>query len=272
MKKGINGWSFAADTPWSRIAEQARAAGFDVLEPTLGEQGQLTVTTDEAACRRVADEIRAAGLEIGSVACGLFWQKHFALPNPRRRIEARHLVVSCLDRAAWMGAPVILVVPAVVAHFAKPAEPVAPYAFALQQTYEALRELAPEAESRGVIIAIENVWNHFLLSPVETRELIDRIDSPWVRVYFDVGNVMRFGFPQDWIETLGRRIARVHAKDYQTAIGTVDGFCPLGDGDVDWVAVMAALRRTGYDGPLVFEGRGDLADISARLDRVIGGG
>ncbi len=230
------------------------------------------MTTDEAACRRVADEIRAAGLEIGSVACGLFWQKHFALPNPRRRIEARHLVVSCLDRAAWMGAPVILVVPAVVAHFAKPAEPVAPYAFALQQTYEALRELAPEAESRGVIIAIENVWNHFLLSPVETRELIDRIDSPWVRVYFDVGNVMRFGFPQDWIETLGRRIARVHAKDYQTAIGTVDGFCPLGDGDVDWVAVMAALRRTGYDGPLVFEGRGDLADISARLDRVIGGG
>src|SRR6185503_1124987 len=113
-----------------------------------------------------------------------------------------------------------------------------------------------EAEARGVVIGIENVWNHFLVSPIEMRDFIDRINSPWVAAYFDVGNVLRYGIPQDWILTLGKRIARVHVKDFKTRMGTIEGFCPIGDGDVDWPAVTAALHFVGYNGPLTFEGRG----------------
>jgi L-ribulose-5-phosphate 3-epimerase len=88
-------------------------------------------------------------------------------------------------------------------------------------------------------------------------------------VYFDVGNALRFGFPQDWIRTLGRRIVRIHLKDFRLSVGTVEGVCPLGEGDVDWPAVMTALHRMRYDGPLTCEGPGDLADIARRIDRIL---
>ena len=88
-------------------------------------------------------------------------------------------------------------------------------------------------------------------------------------VYLDVGNVLPFGYPQDWIDSLGSRIFRVHAKDYRLAAGTPAGFCLPGDGDVDGPEAAAALKRIRYDGPLTFEGQGDLADISARLDRIL---
>jgi hexulose-6-phosphate isomerase len=100
-------------------------------------------------------------------------------------------------------------------------------------------------------------------------DFIDRLNSPWVGAYLDIGNVLKFGVPQDWIDVLGRRIIRVHVKDYRIAVGTKAGFVLPGDGDADWPAIVAALRQTGYDGPLTFEGRGDLADISTRMDRIL---
>jgi len=267
--KSINGWTFEAGTAWGEAARAAREAGFAAIEPTLDAEGELTPTRDEAACRRVGEAIREAGLEVASLACGLFWKTHYASPDPAVRTRARELTIAGLDRARWLGAPALLVVPAVVGHFQKPTQPVAGYADALVYAYEALRELSFEAEARAVTIAIENVWNQFLLSPVEMRELIDRVNSPWVGVYLDVGNVLKFGFPQDWIDTLGWRTARVHVKDFKLSTGTIDGFCPLGEGDVDWPAVMGALRRQGYDGPITFEGPGDLTDISRRMDRIL---
>jgi hexulose-6-phosphate isomerase len=119
------------------------------------------------------------------------------------------------------------------------------------------------------VIAIENVWNGFLLSPLEMAELIDRVNSPWVRVYFDTGNAIKLGFPEDWISTLGGRIARVHVKDFKRSFGTVEGFCPLGDGDANWPAIMNTLREIRYAGPLTFEGRGDLSNISQRMDAIM---
>ncbi len=134
------------------------------------------------------------------------------------------------------------------------------------------RQLAGDADDRGVHIGIENVWNRFLLSPVEMRDLIDRVNSPWVGAYFDIGNAMAFGYPQDWIRTLGRRIIRVHAKDYDlTRPGTAGFDCPLGDGSVDWPAVMAALHEVQYEGPMTFEGPGEPVRIAARLKRIVSG-
>lgn len=269
MKKGINRWTFPAHQPLSEIVRVVRDAGFETFEPALEEKGELTVSTDEVTCRRIGETIREAGLEVASLACGLFWQASYTSPDPEDRARARAWTLAGLDRARWLGTDTLLVIPGVVSHFARPAVQVQSYAEALSLALHALCELAPEAEERGVTIAIENVWNQFLISPVEMRDFIDRVNSPMVRAYLDVGNVLKFGFPQDWIETLGRRIARVHLKDFKIAVGNLDGFCPLGDGDADWKAVMSALDHLRYTGPLTYEGPGEPADISARIDRIL---
>ena len=119
---------------------------------------------------------------------------------------------------------------------------------------------------------IENVWNRFLLSPLEFRDFLDKVGSDYVGCYFDVGNVILTGYPEQWVKILGSRIKRVHLKDFKKSVGTLDGFCDLLDGDVDYAAVMVALRDTGYDGPVTaeyFDCEADLPKISAAIDRIL---
>lgn len=266
--KGINGWSFRKGMPWSEAAARARAAGFEALEPTLESQGELTPASTEAECRRIGEAIRQSGLEITSLACGLLWDKPYTADDPLVREEAVELTRAALQRARWIGAPVVLVVPGLVSHPREPARLVTGYASALRRAKAALTELSHDAESFGVTIAIENVWNQFLVSPIEMCDFLDRINSPWVGASFDVGNVMRYGFPQDWIDLLGRRIVSVHVKDFKLGQGDGSGFCGLGEGDVDWPAVMVAIRRQGYAGPLIYEGKEDLAGLARRIDAI----
>lgn len=269
MIPSINGWTFPADMPIGQAARAAREAGFTGFEPTLNAAGELTPAADEATSRRIGDEIREAGLQVVSLASGLFWQTHYTHPDPAVRQAAFDLTVACLDRARWLGADVLLVVPGVVRREKEPPQRVCGYADALVRAYDALDRLKPEAERRGVVIALENVWNGFLLSPVELCDFLDRINSPWIAAYFDVGNILKFGMPEDWIRTLGPRIARVHVKDYRMTAGTGAGFVPPGDGDADWPAILAALRDVGYDGPLTVEGPGDPAELFRRIDTIL---
>jgi L-ribulose-5-phosphate 3-epimerase len=111
----------------------------------------------------------------------------------------------------------------------------------------------PEAERRKVAIAIENVWNRFLLSPLEVRDLIDHLGSPYVGVYFDAGNILAYGYPQQWISILGARIKRVHVKDFRSDIGNIQGFANPLQGDVPWLAVRSALESVGYQGYITAE-------------------
>lgn len=270
MRRGINGWNFAKPVRWAEAARAARDAGFACIEPTLELEGELTVTSDEASCRQVAESIRAMGLEITSLACGLYLETPYTSPDAAIRERSRQLTIACLDRAMWMGAATILVIPGVVIH-PRTGAVVCPYADALWYALDALQDLRFEAERRGVTIALENMWSGFLISPVELRDFIDRVNSAWVGAYFDTGNVLRYGDPVDWIRTLGRRMFRIHIKDYDVRIGGREGYCALGDGTIDWKAIMTALRETGYNGPLTYEGRGDLRDIAARMDKVLPG-
>ena len=154
---------------------------------------------------------------------------------------------------AWLGADALLTIPAAVDVFFNPDAPVVPYDTALERARAGIERVLPVAEEVGVALAIENVWNKLFLSPVELRDFIDSFDSTLVGSYFDVGNVVPFGYPEQWVRILDHRIKRVHLKDFKRAVGTADGFCDLLEGDVNWPAVMGALQEIGYDGPLTSE-------------------
>lgn len=266
--KGINGWSFRKGTSWADAAAKAKAAGFDAIEPTFESEGELTPVSTEAECRRIGDGIRQSGLEIASLACGLLWETPYTSDDVLIRERAIELTRAALQRASWIRAPVLLVVPGLVSHPRNPTRRVTTYTEALRRANAALAELSNDAESCGVTIAVENVWNQFLVSPIEMCEFLDRINSPWVGAYLDVGNVLRYGFPQDWIDLLAGRLVRVHVKDFKIGQGDEGGFRAVGEGDVDWPAVMGALRRQNYVGPLIHEGGEDLADIARRLEEI----
>jgi len=119
---------------------------------------------------------------------------------------------------------------------------------AYERSQEALKELAPYAEQKGVVIGIENIWNKFLLSPLEMRNFIDEIGSPWVQVFLDVGNMVLFGYPEQWIKILNKRIKKVHFKDFRRGAPTLAGFVDLLAGDVDYIKVIDAFIEAGYEG------------------------
>ena len=144
------------------------------------------------------------------------------------------------------------------------------YRDAYTRSHANIRKLIPDAEQHGIKIAIEEVWNRFLLSPPEFARYIDEFDSPWVGAYFDVGNVVEYGFPQDWIRELGKRILKIHIKEYAKA----QRFnYPLGEGEIDWPAVRQALVDVGYEGWISAEvprkGLSEMKEVVRRMDQIL---
>ncbi len=270
MLTAINAWTFEPElTPREQISTAADA-DFDGIELVIARNGSITFDTSLEDCEELARAAADQGLKIVSLASAEFWQTNYADPDQAIRREAAELTIRMLDRAVALGAEAILVVPAVVGK-ATDARPRVSYADALHRAFDTLRGLRHEAEQRGVTIALENVHNRFLLSPLEAAELIDRINSAYVGWYFDTGNIMAVGYPEDWIATLGGRIKCVHVKDYDLSRTGRDAFCALGEGSVDWTRVAAALRQVGFTGTLTYEGAGEPAEIRRRLDNIIAG-
>jgi len=270
MYPAVNAWTFSQTASATEQLEAAAAAGFQGFEPVLGRDGPLRPDTPLCEFARLADRADQLGLRLTSLATALFWEFNYASPTPADRQRAWDLTIRMLDAAAAARAGAILVVPAVVGT-SEDRQPVVGYADAMYRTIETLCQLRYEAEARAVVLAVENVWNRFLLSPLEAAELIDRVNSPYVGFYLDVGNVLACGYPQDWIAVLGRRIARVHVKDYDLARPGPAGFCAPGEGSVDWPAVVRELLACGYDGPLTYEGPGEPAEICRRIKRILAG-
>lgn len=268
MYAAINAWVFPEGMSAGDQIATAASAGLAGIELVVSNEGAFRFDTPPGECAALVRQAEDRGIRISGLASADFWKVNYGSSDEAVRRRANELTLRALDRAADLKAEAILVVPAVPCMYDEYRMRVG-YADALQRTLESLTALRSEAEARQVTIAIENVWNRFLLSPVEFASLIDKVGSRFVGAYFDVGNVVAFGFPEDWIATLGERIKRVHAKDYDATKAGLAGFCPLGEGSVDWPKVTAALRAVGYAGPLTFEGGGDPADICERLRRIL---
>jgi L-ribulose-5-phosphate 3-epimerase len=217
---------------------------------------------DLDAAQELAKLARQAGVPIHSIVYG-GWGAPLSDPDPEVIKKGLAGMETALRSANAMGAETVLLVPAIVT------EKVG-YGEAYKRSQENIRKLLPLAEELRVVIAVENVWNKFLLSPLEFARYVDEFNSPWLKAYFDIGNVIIFGFSQDWIRTLGKRIAKIHLKDFKR-----NGYkwTNLLDGDVNWPEVRRALDEIGYDGYMTTELSGGdedyLQDLAKRVDRII---
>ena len=261
MKKGIFIASLPKELTLKEKMELAKKAGFEGIELSIAGSGELTekcTASELSAIRENADKI---GIDILSVASGLNWQCSLSATDKAVRELAKQTVRNQIDIAKGLGVDAILMLAGFVTienSFAirfpknnsayRPGDEVIDYEDAWDRTLEALKELAPYAEEKGITMCVENVWNLFLLSPLEMRSLIDQVASDYVGVYFDVGNVAVRGYPEHWIKALGQRIKRVHFKDFKRETSQMFGFCDLLTGEIDYKAVMSALRGIGYDG------------------------
>jgi len=257
MLKAINSWSIPGEwTTFARLPETFRlvkALGFEGIELSFDPDGPIgfNSTADEMAQLRKA--AKDAGLALTSLATGAFWSTNFGQEDADKRAQARKVAVKMLELGQALGVSTLLVIPAAVDICFIPEEPVVPYEMVFTRTMDAMRALVPDCERTGVRIGLENVWNKAFLSPLETKYMLDAIGSPWIGTYFDVGNVLLTGYPEQWIRLLGEKIFSVHFKDYKRAVGSLDGFVDLLEGDVNWPAVITALTDIGYQGAVVAE-------------------
>jgi L-ribulose-5-phosphate 3-epimerase len=240
----------------------ARESGFEAVE-------MQTITKDDEAAE-AKEAAKKTGLRIHSVMNMDHWRLPLSSSDPQTVAGSVKGMETSIKNAALWGADTVLLVPAVV-------DANTSYRDAWTRSQQVIRErLLPMARDMKVIIAVEEVWNKFLLSPIEFAKYVDDFESPWVRAYFDVGNVVLYAFPQDWIRTLGPRIAKIHLKDFN--FDRRNGrftWKNLGEGDIDWPEVRRALAEIKYNGYVTTElDRGDAAylkDVSARVDRFLAG-
>jgi L-ribulose-5-phosphate 3-epimerase len=242
----------------------------------LKEIGFEGIDMDRAADH---DEVRRAqdssGLVVHGVVDYVHWKMPLSDPNPAVRAEGVEGLKTALRDCKVYGGDTVLLVPAVVNKQVS-------YAEAYERSQAEIRKALPLAEELNIRILFENVWNNFLLSPLETARYIDEFESPFVGSYFDVGNIIRYGWPEHWIQILGKRIGKLDIKEYSRKIaddeGVRKGFrAEIGDGEdgCDWPAVLKALKAIGYSGWATAEVRGGdrerLAEVSQRMDRIFTG-
>lgn len=234
-----------------------REAGFDGVE--LPSPSRL----DRSAVLEARDR---TGLVIHGVSGSRHWQDTLSDPDPRVVERGLAAIRQELDDCRAYGGTTVLVVPAVVNRKVG-------YRDAYERSQANIRRLIPDAEKHGIKIAIEEVWNRFLLSPIEFARYIDEFQSPWVGAYFDVGNVVEYGYPEEWIRELGKRILKIHIKEYAKPRRFN---YRLGEGkEIDWHAVRDALRAVGYNGWITaevpFGNLEQMKDVAQRMDHLLHG-
>jgi len=277
---------FASTTAALAAASQSNASArlpikkavlLSMLPKTMSYADRFKVAHDagfeEAECGtepddKVAEEIRKAAegakIRIHSVMNSDHWKYPLSSADPEVVAKCVKGMETSLRNAQLWGADTVLLVPAVV-------NPDTSYADAWKRSQMQIRKMLPMAEKMKVIIAVEEVWNKFLLSPVEFARYVDDFQSPYLKAYFDVGNVVLYGYPQDWIRTLGKRIVKLHLKDFQFKQGQTQ-WTALREGDINWKEIYNALNEVGYRGSATVELPGGdlpyLTEVSRRVELI----
>jgi L-ribulose-5-phosphate 3-epimerase len=261
IRKGIMWGTVGVEGSVLEKMKAVKAAGF--------EGAEMNSHMDQDEVVRARDEV---GLVIMSVCGAQHWDKPLSDPDPKVREAGLEALKQTLRDAKRYGASSVLLVPAVVNKKVS-------YNDAYTRSQAEIRKAIPLAEELGVKIAIENVWNQFLLSPLEAARYVDEFNSPAVGWHFDVGNIINYGWPEQWIRILGKRIQKLHIKEFSRELrdkqGLWKGFdVKLLEGDDNWPAVMKALDEIGYSGwAMTEQGGGDtpegLQDLSTRLGKIL---
>ena len=242
-------------------AKAVKAAGYQGFEPN-----------SHMDRKEVIDAAKSTGLSITDVCCTTHWGKPLSHPDVAVQQEGYEGMIVALEDAHAYGTDAVLLVPGVVSDTVS-------YDECWNRSTEGIRKLIPTAEKLKVTICVENVWNNFLLSPLEACRFVDQFNSPYVKFYFDCGNILVYGWPEQWIKILGNRIGRIHIKEFSKQIadkqGRWAGFgAPLTEGDVNWAKVMEALRQNYKHSWLTTEQGGnktpdELQDLSGRFDKIL---
>ncbi|MEI6139771.1 MAG: sugar phosphate isomerase/epimerase family protein [Mariniphaga sp.] len=261
IKKGVMWGSIAYGTTILEKFQNAKAAGFDGVEP------MSHLNRDE-----VLAAAKATGLKIPSVCGTHHWKYLLNDPDPAIRKQGVDALIVSIEDAKIYGADTVLLVPGRVSETNT-------YDDCWKLSMEGIKQALPLAEQSKIKIAVENVWNNFLLSPLEAAYYIDQFDSQYVKAYFDCGNILVYGWPEQWIKILGKRLAKVHIKEFDTKIagtkGKGAGFgVKLQEGSVNWKAVMKSMDDIGYgDWTTIEQPGGDtpegLKDLCLRLNNII---
>src|ERR1051326_1078495 len=237
--------------------QMAREAGFEEIEcPT---------TPEPAKAEEMLAASKKADLRIPSVMNQEHWRSPLSSSDAAVVDKSMEGMRTSLHNAKLWGADTVLLVPAVV-------NPETTYAQAWERSQKQIRKLIPLAQELKIIIGIEEVWNKFLLSPLEFARYVDDFQGPSIRAYFDVGNVAINGYPEDWIRILGKRIVKLHLKDFKFQKRQAE-FVPLREGEINWKEVYKALQEIGYHGTATVElPAGDeayLREVSHRVDLIL---
>lgn len=257
IKKGVLLGMLPKQLSYADRFKMAKEVGFEVV--------QAYTTPDPREAEEIKKAAEDAKIRIDSVMNMDHWKFPLSSADPAVVEKSLDGMKISLGNAKLWGSDAVLLVPAVV-------NPETPYRDAWTRSQVQIRKLIPQAEQSKVVIAIEEVWNKFLLSPLEFARYIDEFQSPWIKAWFDVGNVVQFGYPQDWIRTLGKRTYKVHLKDFKASRNGYQ-WVNIGDGDVDWSEVRKAFADVGFTGSATLEIAGGdeayLRDVSARIDRLV---
>ncbi len=263
LKKGLGIGMIKEDLSLADKFKLIKDLGFDGVEMN-SPTGLVTSEVIGAA--------QKAGIELPSVVNKDHWAKPLTDPDPEVRKQCIESVAESLQEVKEFGGDTVLLVPGVVNEKVS-------YEQAYNTALKSIKELIPHVEKTGIQIGLENVWNNFLLSPVEAKNFVDEINHPLIGWYFDVGNILRYGWPVHWIKTLNSRIKKIHIKEFSLKLMNEEGLrkgfgVKLLEGDNNWPEVMKAISEINYQGGWITVevsggDRNHLRDISERMDKII---
>ena len=265
MKKALNAWTVDSKVGFRDMFSQLKEAGFDGVELNVDEAGHsdhsLTIETTDSELAEIKALSEEFQLPVTSISTSMLGGYRMGAVDEDDRELARTVIRTQLKCAKALNAPGILIVPGGVPQQAS-------FTRAYEQSMKMIEELKPDIDQARVNVGLENVWNGFFMSPFDMAKFIDNADHPFICAYYDVGNVIAFSWSEYWIDVLGNRIRHVHVKDFKRGSESYGGlntggtFVDLLEGDVNWKAVMPALRAAGYDGYLVAEVFSDTPDLN----------